>query len=267
MATLSALRAQLQGMGKVLLGYSGGVDSALLAVVGTKALGRDQFLAVIGRSGSYPLAQYEVAMEVARRFRVPLATVKTGELDDPRYAANPVNRCFFCKAELWSRLRPEADKRGFDTVIDGTNADDLHEHRPGFSAGSAFGVRSPLAELGWTKADVREAARGLGLSVWDAPASPCLASRIRHGVAVTPARLGQVEAGEAFLRGMGIRGDVRVRHHDRLARLEVEHEWFSLLDDRWPEVRAFFLSLGFDHVERDPAGYRRGSLLALAASA
>jgi len=264
MPPLSELRTHLAGLGRALLGYSGGVDSALLAVAGRQALGRDDLLAVIGRSPSYPAVQWKVALELAHRFDVPLLELETRELDDPRYVANAPNRCYFCKSELWTRLGAVATARGFQVVIDGTNADDLGEHRPGLRAAGEHAVRSPLAELGWRKADVRAAARELGLPIWDAPASPCLSSRIRYGLAVTPERLAQVEAGEAYLRGLGVSGDLRVRHHGATARVEVGAEHRVRLDHRWDEVRAFFGSLGFAAVELDPRGYRRGSLLTAA---
>lgn len=265
MADLERLREHLSGLGRVLLGYSGGVDSALLAVVGAQTLGPERFLAIIGLSPSFAAAQRRAALDLADRFQVPVMEMTTHELDDAQYAANSTDRCYFCKRELWSRLRPIAQARGFDVIVDGTNADDLGEHRPGLRAAEQQGIRSPLAELGWSKAKVRAAARGLGLPVWDAPASPCLASRIRYGLAVTADRLGQVERGETFLRALGVLGNLRVRHLGDHARIEVEPQAFALLDARWPEIEGAFAGLGFARVERDPRGYRRGALLALAA--
>src|SRR2546427_7146985 len=141
------------------------------------------------------------------------------------YLANPTNRCFYCKTELWHQLVPLARERGLSVVCDGTNADDLREHRPGKAAGVQAGVRSPLAEVGMTKAEIRAASRELGLPTWDAPAAPCLSSRVQYGLSITPSRLTQVEKGEAFLRGLGIRGDLRVRHGGEVARIEVESSW------------------------------------------
>ena len=250
-------------MGRALLGYSGGVDSALLAVVGTRTLGPDNFLAVIGRSVSYPESQYRDALATAGRFGVPLLEIGTGELDDPRYRANPTDRCYYCKTELWSRLSGVARERGFPVVLDGTNASDLGDHRPGLRAAGEQGIRSPLAELGWTKADIRRAARDLDIPVWDAPAAPCLSSRIRYGLEVTAARLLQVERAEAFLRGLGVRGSLRVRHHGESARIEVEKEQVAAVEAAWASVVAQFRALGFGQVSLDPRGYRRGSLLTL----
>ncbi len=266
MSHLEHLEAHLLGMGRVMLGYSGGVDSALLAVAGRRALGPERFLAVIGRSASYPEAQWRTAVEVARRFDVALLELDTHELDDPRYVRNAPDRCYFCKSELWTRLAELAAARGFDTVIDGTNADDLGEHRPGLAAGGERGIRSPLVELGWSKADVRAASRALGLPTWDAPAAPCLSSRVRYGLEITPERLRQVESGEAYLRSIGVTGDLRVRHLGSGARLEVLPDQLDRLRSRWESVHGFFTGLGFESVELDPDGYRRGRMLALAAS-
>jgi len=264
MADLELLREHLAGLGRVVLGYSGGVDSALLAVVAGQTLGVSRFLAVTGRSASLAEEQSRSARDLARRFQVPFRELDTHELDDPRYLGNTTDRCYFCKTELWSRLRKLADELGFDTVIDGTNADDLGEHRPGMRAGQEYGIRSPLADLGWTKRDIRVAARGLGLPNWDAPAAPCLSSRVLYGLAITPERLRQVEQGEALLRRLGVGGDLRVRHHGTKARIEVAADQMDLVRAHWSAISRRFAELGFGAVELDPAGYRRGGLLALA---
>ncbi len=260
-AELAGLRALVRAYPSALLGYSGGVDSALLAVVLRQELGRDRMVAAIGRSASYPTAQWETARDIAARFDVPVIEIATRELDDSNYLANPTNRCFYCKSELWSRLVPEARARGFAVVCDGTNADDLHEHRPGRAAGLAAGIRSPLAEAGFSKTAVRQAARALGLPIWDAPAAPCLSSRVQYGLRITQSRLQQVEEGEAYLRGLGVTGDLRVRHLGDAARIEVEAHWIPWLEARCGEVTARLSHLGFTCVEIDPRGYRRGSLL------
>jgi uncharacterized protein len=265
-ALLVALRERVRGWESALVGYSGGVDSALLAVVLRQELGRDRMAAAIGRSPSYPDAQWHVARDVARRFDVPLREVDTHEMDDPDYRANPTNRCFFCKRELWSRLGAVARELGFAVVCDGTNADDLREHRPGRAAGAAAGVRSPLAEAGFDKAAIRAAARALGLPIWDAPAAPCLSSRVRYGLQITTERLRQVESAEAYLRSLGLAGDVRVRHLGLTARVEVEPPWIPWLASRWPDIAARLGALGFASAELDPRGYRRGALLGDAAA-
>ncbi|HEU4569240.1 MAG TPA: ATP-dependent sacrificial sulfur transferase LarE [Gemmatimonadales bacterium] len=263
MTPIDDLRAHLTALGRVVLGYSGGVDSALLAVAATEALGPARFRAVIGRSASYPAAQYAQAVALAERFGVPLLEVDTGELADQRYRANTPDRCYFCKSELWDVLHRVREELGFDVVVDGTNADDLGEHRPGLRAAGERAVRAPLAELGWTKAQVRAAAQALGVPQWDAPAAPCLASRVRYGVEVTEERLAQVEEAEAYLRALGVTGDLRVRHLGDGARIESRPEMHPLLTAHWDEVVARLQGAGFGRVELDPRGYRRGSLLVL----
>lgn len=260
-AGLPDLRALVRTYPSALLGYSGGVDSALLAVILRQELGRDRMRAAIGRSASYPEAQWRAACDIAAQFDIPVIELDTHELDDPHYLENPVNRCFFCKTELWSRLVPLAAECGLAVVCDGTNADDLHEHRPGRAAGLQAGIRSPLADAGLTKGDVRAAARELGLPNWDAPAAPCLSSRVRYGLSITPARLHQVEAAEAYLRRLGVRGDVRVRHLGEAARIEVEPHWIAWIEERRPAITGHLQALGFARVDVDPRGYRRGSLL------
>jgi pyridinium-3,5-biscarboxylic acid mononucleotide sulfurtransferase len=260
-ARLESLRTLVRSYPSALLGYSGGVDSALLAVVLRGELGRSRMLAAIGRSPSYPEAQWRTAREVAERFDIPLVELETRELDDANYLANPTNRCFYCKTELWTRLVALARERGLAVVCDGTNADDLVEHRPGRAAGIAAGVRSPLAEVGFTKTEIRSASRALGLPTWDAPAAPCLSSRLRYGLSITPTRLKQVEAGEAYLRELGVAGDLRVRHLGDAARIEVEASWIPWIEERRATISARLVALGFARVEIDPRGYRRGSLL------
>jgi len=255
------LRELVRSYPSALLGYSGGVDSALLAVVLRQELGRERMLAAIARSDSYPEEQWRLAHDIARRFDVPVLEVATHELEDPRYLANPTNRCFYCKTELWGRLSQVAAERGLVVICDGTNADDLGEHRPGRAAGAAAAIRSPLADAGLTKAEIRSAAQDLGLPNWDAPAAPCLSSRIQYGLSITPTRLKQVEAAEAFLRAEGCTGDLRVRHTGDAARIEVEFQVIPFVTARLEAVRERFLELGFSSVEVDPRGYRRGSLL------
>jgi uncharacterized protein len=246
----------------VAVGYSGGVDSAYLAVAARVALGSDGVLAIIGRSPSYPDAQWATAREVARRFDVRVLELDTEELDDPRYSANPTNRCYFCKSELWSKLVPLARTHGFATVIDGTNADDRSDWRPGAQAAREHGVASPLAELGFTKLRIREASRLLGLPTWQQPSSPCLSSRLPYGTAVTRERLRQVETAEAALRALGIEGDLRVRYHEDVARVELGAAELS----RWLEPRRFsalrdaVVATGFERVALDLRGFRSGSL-------
>ena len=260
MSAIACLESHFQTMSRVLLGYSGGVDSAVLAVCGARVLGSGDFLAVIGRSPSYPGVQYQQAVSLARANGVPVLEVLTGEVDDPDYRANQADRCFHCKRELWSELQEVAVARGFSTIIDGTNADDLGEHRPGLAAGVAAGIRSPLAELGLTKAQVREMAKELRLPIWDAPAAPCLASRITYGMPVTVKRLRQVELAEEAVRSLGVEGNLRVRHRGAEASIEVDPEWAGWIQARWAAVEALVLGQGFERVSLDRRGYRRGAL-------
>ena len=258
----AALIGWLETAGSVLIGFSGGVDSAYLACVAVETLGPDRVLGVIGRSASYPAEQWERARELARRHAIPVLEVNTDELSDARYAANPANRCYFCKSELWSKLSPIARSRGLAVVVDGTNADDLADHRPGRAAASEQGVRSPLAELGFSKRDIRRLSQARDISTWSVPSSPCLSSRLPYGLAVTPQRLRQVEAAERALRELGIRGNLRVRHHDDLARIELDPgELCGWLDpSSLRELRRKVMSAGFARVTLDLSGFRSGSL-------
>jgi pyridinium-3,5-biscarboxylic acid mononucleotide sulfurtransferase len=257
-----ALDAWLVRHGSVVVGFSGGVDSAFLAVAACRALGPERVLAIIGRSASYPAEQWATARGVAEAFGVPVLELDTDELDDPAYAANPSNRCYFCKSELWSKLVPVARERGFLTVIDGTNADDLSDHRPGAQAAREHSVLSPLAELGFTKAEIRTASRALGLPTWQQPSSPCLSSRIPYGTPVTRERLEQIERAESALRSLGIEGDLRVRYHGDLARVELASAVIpSWLDaDRFDAMRNALTEVGFQRVALDLRGFRSGSL-------
>jgi len=262
LACEGALRSWLESQGSVLVGFSGGVDSAYLATVAVETLGPERTLAVIGRSASYPAAQWATARAVAERFGVPVLEVDTDEMNDPRYAANPVNRCYFCKSELWDRLVPVARARGFAVVADGTNADDTRDHRPGAAAARERSVASPLAEVGLTKAQIRWLSQRRGIPTWSQPSSPCLSSRVPYGTAVTAERLAQVERAEAALRSAGVMGDLRVRFHDDLARIEVAAE--SLQEWLGPERTATMeragRAAGFSRVAIDLRGFRSGSL-------
>lgn len=256
---LDRLRALLLELGSVCIGYSGGVDSVFLARLALDVLGPQQVLAVTGRSDAYPGVQHEMALRCVREYGIPHLEIGTSELDDARYAANPVNRCYFCKTELWGRLSEVARERGIAVVADGSNADDAHDYRPGMTAAQEHAVRSPLLEAGLTKADIRVVSRAMGLPTWDQPSSPCLSSRLPYGVAVTRDRLRQVEEAESLLRGRGFR-EFRVRHHGDVARIEVAPiEMVRALSQAESLDRAI-RALGFEATLLDVNGYRRGAL-------
>jgi pyridinium-3,5-biscarboxylic acid mononucleotide sulfurtransferase len=264
-----ALIAWMAARKRIAIGFSGGVDSAYLGVVSLEAVGPANSLALIGRSESLAGREEEHATKVANVIGIPILEVRTGELADPRYAANPRNRCYFCKTVLWTTLLPLARSRGFETLVDGTNADDLSDYRPGARAATEQGIASPLAELGFSKAEIRERTRERGWSWWDRPASPCLASRLPYGMEVTPDRLQRVELAEAALRDLGITGNLRVRHHGTMGRVELDKAalpaWSSgaALESLVLAVRG----AGFAEVELDPRGFRSGSLNVIEASA
>ena len=257
---ITRLRTTLAGLDRVVVCFSGGVDSGYLLAEAAGVLG-ERATALTAVSPSLAPEERAGAEDLARQIGVRHVLVETHELDDARYASNPVNRCYFCKVEVYSVAVAEAARLGAAHVLDGFNTDDRGDHRPGRRAARERGVRSPLDEARFNKADIRAAARRLGLPVWDKPALACLSSRFPYGTAITPERLARVAAAERTLHGLGFRV-CRVRFHGAAARVEVEPQEIPRL--RSPGVRAEILrrfrDAGFDRVTVDPRGYRRGSL-------
>ena len=260
---LEQLRELIRSFGSCVVAYSGGVDSVFLARVARDVLG-DKSLAVIADSASLPRRELAEALEIAEKFQIPVRVVKTDEFNNTEYLANPTNRCYFCKHELFTELEPLAKAEGFAVIAYGENASDVGDFRPGAQAAKEFQVRAPLKEVGMTKAEIRELSAQLGLPTADKPQMACLSSRIPYGEAVTPEKLRMIEEAEVVLRDLGFY-DVRVRHHElkllALARIEVGPTEMAkfLADDIAGRVATELKKIGYAHVTLDLQGYRRGS--------
>jgi len=256
---LRELEAIVAPYGSALVAFSGGVDSSLALAVAARALPKGKVLAVTSNNETYLPSELGLAREFAASLGVEHLVVNTRELDDPNYASNPTNRCYFCKSTLYSDLAELAAERGYACVVDGANKDDEGDYRPGRKAARELGVVSPLSVAGVGKAEVRELAKYLGLPSWDKPALACLSSRFPYGQEITPEKLSQVARAEEFLRKEGFQ-QVRVRHHGEIARLEVGPEEMERAFALRDEISAELKDAGFLYVTLDLAGYRSGSL-------
>jgi len=257
----NSLQKILKKLNKVIVAYSGGVDSSFLLKAAVDTLGAENVLACINAGPAEPAGQLQRAKEFAQSVGVKLKTIETDELSDPNFTANKADRCFHCKSRICRILVDIAKEQGFDNVVFGTNYDDLDDFRPGNRAMKVFGVRSPLAEAKLTKNDIRQLSRRMKLATADLPSSPCLASRIAYGLEVTEQRLRQVDEVEEFLRSLGL-VEFRVRHHDIIARIEVDPKDIEKVtaEPTRSKIAEKLKSLGFRFVTVDLQGYRSGSL-------
>lgn len=251
----------LKGLGKVVVAYSGGVDSTFLLKAAVDTLGKQNVQAVIARGTSLPDWQYKEAVKTAKKIGIEVKTIETDEMNDPKFIANKADRCFHCKKHLMKDLSDIANQNGFKNVLCGANADDKKDFRPGQKAVEMYGVKCPLSDANLTKEDIRQLSRQFGLPTAEQPASPCLASRICYGLEITEKRIKQVEEGEDFLRKFGL-VEFRLRHHDTIVRIEVHKKDFDKItkEPARSQIVEKLKSLGFTYITIDLQGFRSGSL-------
>ena len=259
--TIDSLIEILQPLQSVAVAFSGGVDSSVVVAASLEALGKENVLAVTARSETLPAQELVMALEFTTRLGVTHSIVDTQEMDCEDFAANTPDRCFYCKRELWQKVRQLADREGINHMADGVNADDLSDHRPGIRASNEAGAIHPLAQIGASKEDVRELARMLGLENWEKPAQACLSSRFAYGQRITREGLRRVEQAEEFLRGLDL-DPLRVRDHGDMARIEVSSEALDRLISADPRegIISRFKELGYVYVTLDLEGFRTGSM-------
>ena len=257
----STLKSLLISYKKVAVAYSGGVDSSLLVKLCADTLGPANVIAITGVSQTYTEDEKKIAQQITGKLGVELVLLQTDELSSDSFASNPTNRCYHCKKELYGKLVGIAKGKGAAYILDGTNADDLGDYRPGRKAADEFGVVSPFVIAGITKSDIRELSRTLDLPTWNKPANPCLASRVPYGTRITESILRQIEAGERVLKNLGIK-NVRLRHHDLVARIEVSPQDFGVIldDKKRRDIIDSIKIIGYKWVALDLEGYRTGSL-------
>jgi uncharacterized protein len=252
------LKSTLRDMKRVVIAFSGGVDSTFLLKTASVS-GLDDILAVTGVSDSLPEKELAFTREMAISLGTPHRMITTDELSDENYASNPTDRCYYCKKELFSRLREIASQEDIPFILDGSNADDLNDHRPGMRAAQELAIKSPLSDIGLSKDEIRALSKELGLPTWDKPAAPCLSSRFPYGQTITAEALKRVNKAESFLKEFGFK-DLRVRDHDDIARIEVMPDDFPILldDPAREDIVTYLKSLGYKHVTMDLRGFKSG---------